>query len=712
MANFFPIQTNFSGGVLSPRLHARIDAPAYAKSLEKCENWVIMPQGSIQRRNGYAYTANSLATPTDDASGPIVRLIEMPSRNKFYVIELTKGKLRLFDQNGVVVIGSPQIIENNLFARGLAAWIPQQAVAHPSLGAVDLIHGNNNTDGAVEQNLQRRSMLKASTSYTMTFNLAAVAGGVNLIVGVSEFPPSGVANPPLAQQTYTTAGAKTFTFSTLATMELDVRLQIVNKGKNTTLRVSNIQMRETLAAPVTVLTTPWITRTQIEAIQTSYSASTDETFFANQSDPVYHLIHPDIQTEDFAFSQVTFTAPPPEWGLLNYPGSVEIYQGRLWLAGSTNEPNMVWASKTNLLYDFTLGAQDKADDALSFRVATKGGIQWLKAQRTLLTGTVLGEYVIAAQGGTITPMDTDIRQQSAFGSARVQPYNVADQVIFVSLDRTKVRALNYELTTNGWNAADLTFMSPEITQPGVKSIVFARDPLELILCTLDDGTAAVCTYHKASDTVAWQKALGEGKVLSQASSYYTKGVLWAAVWRQNGVYIERISMDTATLFSDCGGVYPIEDNGDVLGLSRLEGQLVDVLQDGAVVPQQFVSGGRITGLDPNAVSATVGLPFRAVALTLPFEGGNPGGSSQGVMKGRDRIFTRLYNSALPLVNGYRVADDRTPAVPMNTPEALRTGDALLANLGVDRYAKILLEQDLPAATKVSGLFGRSQVNSL
>jgi hypothetical protein len=82
------------------------------------------------------------------------------------------------------------------------------------------------------------------------------------------------------------------------------------------------------------------------------------------------------------------------------------------------------------------------------------------------------------------------------------------------------------------------------------------------------------------------------------------------------------------------------------------------------------------------------------------------------MKGRDRIFTRIFHSALPLVNGVRVQDDRTPAQPMNTPEAPRTGDALLANLGVDRFAKITLEQDLPAATKISGVFGRSQVNPL
>jgi hypothetical protein len=719
MANYFPIQTNFGAGVISPRLQARADAPFYGKGLDSCENWTVYPQGSLHRRGGTAYVLPSIAT--SDASGPIVRLLEMPSRNKFYVIELTSGKLRIFDQNGLVTIGSPQIIENNLFARGLAAWNNLQATAQPTLAAVDLVHTNDNTTGYVEQNLQRRSMLKPNTSYSMTFNLAGVSGSIEIIIGVMEFI-NNVAQPPTFVQNYLTPGAKTYTFTTPATVPADYRIQIVNNKKNSTTRVSQINLKATVVTPVTFLATPWTTRTQIEAIQTAYSSDTDETFFANQTDPVQHLIHPDILTEEFSFSAVSFTSPPTQWGTLNYPGSVEIYQGRLWLAGSTYEPNMVWASKTNLLSDFTLGLQDKADDALAFRIATKGGIQWLKAQRTLLTGTVLGEYSIqGSQNGPVTPQSIDIRQQSAFGSARVQPYNVADQVIFTSLDRLKVRAMSYELGTNGWNAADLTFLSPEITASQIRGFTFARDPLELIIANLADGSLAICTYHKASETVAWQKvSTYRGKFLSMAVAFYTRGSIWAAVQREmpdsihgsTQVLIERISLDSATLFSDCGGTYPIEDNGEVLGLERLEGYLVDVVVDGAVMPQQEVFQGKVTGLDPNKVQAAIGIPYTATAVTLPLEGGNPGGSAQGVMKGRDRIFTRLFKSALPVINGYRAADDRTPATPMDTPEGLRTGDALLANLGVDRYARITIEQDLPAQTQISGVFGRSQVNSL
>ena len=720
MANFFPIQTNFGGGILSPRLWARTDTPVYPKSLESCENWTVYPQGSLHRRGGMGYAADSLATDTY----PYVRLIEMPSRTKAYVLELTRGKLRIFDNNGLVVIGVPQIIENNQFARGLAAWVnlTGNEAANPQVKAVSLTSLGSN-QGQVEQNLARRGMLKPATSYTMTFSLAGVFGNTDVQVTFYD----GTTGTAIAggSFSYITLGAKTLTITTPATLPVGgLFLRVRNVKQNSSVLFTEPIMRETTATPTTEFVTPWLTEAQIAAIQVSYSSATDETFFANQFDPPQHLIHPDINTDNFAFSAVTFVAQPPEWSVGNYPGSVEVYQGRLWFAGSTNEPNMVWASKTNDLYNFTLGAQDKADDALSFRVATKGGIQWLKSQRTMLAGTVLGEYVIqGTNGGPVTPQSIDIRQQSAFGSARIQPYNVADQVVYVSLDRAKVRAANFELVTGGWNSSDLTFMSPEITASPVKEITFARDPLELILCTLDDGTMAVCTYHKASDTVAWQKVATNGKIMTAAVSFYTRGSIWAVVQRTNPgasthqYFIEKIALDTSTLFSDCGGTYPIDDFGEVTGLTRLNGWTVDITVGDvatgfAVVPRQQVTNGKVVGLDPAIPLANIGIPYLSKAITLPLEGGNPGGSAQGVMKGRDRIFTRIFNSALPLINGYRVQDDRTPAQPMNTPEAPRTGDALLASLGVDRYAKVTIEQDLPAATKISGIFGRSQVNAL
>lgn len=51
------------------------------------------------------------------------------------------------------------------------------------------------------------------------------------------------------------------------------------------------------------------------------------------------------------------------------------------------------------------------------------------------------------------------------------------------------------------------------------------------------------------------------------------------------------------------------------GLDHLEGEVVSVLADGNVAPQQIVSGGSITIPDPSAI-VHIGLPYRSVAETL------------------------------------------------------------------------------------------------
>ena len=115
MGGFHPIMTNFSGGVLSKRLHSRVDSPLYPKSMESCENWAILPQGSIGKRSGFAYLAPALHTD-------IVRLIEMPSQTKWYTLELTPGKMRIFDQHGLVIQGGPETLSNSQFQYLLTGW--------------------------------------------------------------------------------------------------------------------------------------------------------------------------------------------------------------------------------------------------------------------------------------------------------------------------------------------------------------------------------------------------------------------------------------------------------------------------------------------------------------------------------------------------------------------------------------------------------------
>jgi hypothetical protein len=74
---------------------------------------------------------------------------------------------------------------------------------------------------------------------------------------------------------------------------------------------------------------------------------------------------------------------------------------------------------------------------------------------------------------------------------------------------------------------------------------------------------------------------------------------------------------TDAFFLDCGATYTSGSPVSTLsGLTWLEGQTVSILADGAVRPQQVVTGGAIT-LDDPASKIQVGLPIEADLETLP-----------------------------------------------------------------------------------------------
>jgi len=56
--NIYPIQTNFTSGILSPRFWARSDVAEYRSGVQDCENMITTRHGPIQSRNGTAFVSD------------------------------------------------------------------------------------------------------------------------------------------------------------------------------------------------------------------------------------------------------------------------------------------------------------------------------------------------------------------------------------------------------------------------------------------------------------------------------------------------------------------------------------------------------------------------------------------------------------------------------------------------------------------------------
>jgi len=113
----------------------------------------------------------------------------------------------------------------------------------------------------------------------------------------------------------------------------------------------------------------------------------------------------------------------------------------------------------------------------------------------------------------------------------------------------------------------------------------------------------------------------------------------------------------------------------VSGLSHLEGKTVSILADGAVLPQEIVTGGTIT-IDRPATIIHVGLQYNSDLQTMPISL-NIDGSGQGRYKNVNHAWLRVYRSSGifvgPNLDNLTEVKQRSTE-PYGTPPALKTDE--------------------------------------
>jgi hypothetical protein len=294
-------------------------------------------------------------------------------------------------------------------------------------------------------------------------------------------------------------------------------------------------------------------------------------------------------------------------------------------------------------------------------------------------------------------------------------------VLFLSSDRTKLRAEFFRWIEQGWVAQDITFASEHILKrfgARGKELAFARDPEQLIWIAREDGTLACSTYERSLEIVGWHQhelgASGAAKefpaqAVSIASANFQGLDLVVALVRRviDGVpvmYLEELDL-TRRIFQESwiSRQYPTPTN-TVDGLGSLEGETVQVLVDGAVDPDTVVAGGQIT-TQLAGITFLVGLKAPCQITGLPRMGGNRSGTSQGTRKRNVFVYARLLSSIPPMINGTR-PPDRTPSTPMNTPEPGKTQDVRVLDRGWDLEAVVTVGEDTPRDVQVLGWFGK------
>ena len=196
-----------------------------------------------------------------------------------------------------------------------------------------------------------------------------------------------------------------------------------------------------------------------------------------------------------------------------HPSCVSFFEQRLVFAGTTDEPQTIFFSKSGDYENMTTGTN--ADDAMVYTIASNqvNKIRYLKAVRTLLIGTTGGEFSVTADGtdAAVTPTNVTIKRQSSFGAANVDAQPAGNAVLFLQRAKRKIRELAYNYDSDGYIAPDLTILNETVTKSGITEMAYQQSPDSILWCVRNDGVFSGLTYQRTDNVVAWHRHILGGK---------------------------------------------------------------------------------------------------------------------------------------------------------------------------------------------------------
>jgi len=410
-----------------------------------------------------------------------------------------------------------------------------------------------------------------------------------------------------------------------------------------------------------------------------------------------------------------------------FPSTVTFFEQRLVFAGTINQPQTIFFSKSGDYenMDANIGGTISDSDAIIYTIASNqvNAIRFMTATRTLIIGTAGGEFSVSGGGAdvAITPTNILIKKQSNHGAANLDALAVGNVTLFMQRARRKMRELAYNFDVDGYIAPDMTILAEHITEGGITQMAYQQEPNQIIWLVRGDGELIGFTYQREQQVTAWHRhifggAFGSGKAVCESVAVIptddTEYEVYVIIKRTiNGAtkrYIEVLNTfdftetdNTTFNFLDSQLDYNGSATTTISGLSHLEGQTVSILADGATHADKVVSSGSIT-LDRLSTKVKVGLSYTSLLQTMRIDAGARDGTSQSKTKRIYEITIRLFESVGvevgPDLNNLERIPFRSSANAMNQGITPFTGDKEVefrGNYETDGFVFVRQTQPLP-----------------
>ena len=702
-----PLFRSFAGGEITPEMYGRIDLTKYQTGLGKCLNAVVLPHGPATRRTGLRF----INEVKDSTRKTVVRPFQY-SATVTCVLEFGHQTLRFF-VSGAAVLEANQTIGSivgstiNLTSHGYTAgdWVyvgsrflKVATAAANSFTVTDLWGAAVTPTGTTvarvytiatpysESDLLQLRIAQDSSTLTITHpsypakELKRLGATNWTLTDVSFTPPAAPPSAPTVTATQPTAGTtdpQVYCYTYIAADGVTESLPSASTTVNNCLSLAGNYNNITPVAVAGAL--KYIIYKERAGVMAYLGSTTSAVAIRDNN------ITPD-----------TSVTPPTAVYALNgstdnYPTAVTYHEQRRWFAGSNNEPQTLYATRTGTASNLTSSNAVQDDDAMKFKIGARqqNAIRHLLPLSDLIALTVGGEFRIFADNSpAITPTTISIKPQGYSGVADVQPALTSNSILYVQGQGARVRELSYDWQKQAFGSIDASIMVPHLLDGyTITDMAFARAPLPSLWCVRSDGALLGMTYVPEQQVYGWHQHTTDGAFESVAVvSEGSEEVLYAVVRRTvNGRavrYVERLQtrvlVDQAdAFFVDSGLQYSGAPVTTLSGLWHLEGKTVQVLADGAVHPTRVVTGGAIA-LDYSASKVSVGLQYVTDLVTLPPIFDDHPASGQGITKNVTGVAVRVNQSNLvkagPSVNDLTTYPARSVEDLYGHPPALRTGE--------------------------------------
>jgi len=272
-----------------------------------------------------------------------------------------------------------------------------------------------------------------------------------------------------------------------------------------------------------------------------------------------------------------------------------------------------------------------------------------------------------------------------------------------------------------------------VAAPGLTQLAFAQEPDPVLFCVRADGVLVAMTYLPDQDVCAFSRIVTDGAVEAAcvvSNDAEGRDELWLVVRRSvpnpaepdgqplvrrfievlDPAFSEDAASASEAFFLDAGLSYSGEPVTELTGLAHLAGRSVQVLADGAVLPERTVSAEGSISLPRAASQVHAGLGYTSVLRPMRLEYSGARGSSQTRTKRIIEVSVRLHRSLGGKVgpggptSGPTGAGNlepllyRTSADLMGGPPALFTGDKAVRfpqGWGTDGMLTVVQDQPLP-----------------